>query len=261
MFRKETVEGLINMKIEILGCSGAVMRGFNTASILVNHSLLVDAGSASSVLDEESVGEIRNILITHTHIDHIKELPFIVDTLYTNKAKGVTIWGSTPTLEALKKHIFNGLVWPELNQLHIEEDFLKLRPVPQEGFQAGDLRVQAFPVDHIEGSVCYVISEGDKHVLFSGDMGFDNRLFDLVKSLGDDLLALFVEVSFPDSMAEIARVSKHLTPELVAKGLDGVVSSLTKVIAYHIKPKHLDEVVAQLPSGVDYIRGGEVFEL
>jgi ribonuclease BN (tRNA processing enzyme) len=249
------------MKIEILGCSGAVMRGFNTASILINGSLLVDAGSASSVLDEESVEEIRNIVITHSHIDHIKELPFIVDTLFTKKARGITIWGSAPTIEALKMHIFNGLIWPDMDELKIEEDFLTLRPIPQEGFQTGELRVQAFPVDHIEGSVCYVISEGGKHVLFSGDSGFDTRLFDLVKSLGDDLLALFVEVSFPDSMAEIAGVSRHLTPELVAKGLDGVVSSSTKVIAYHIKPKYLDEVVAQLPSGVDHIKGGEVFEL
>ena len=257
---KGTGEG-VDMKIEILGCSGAVMRGFNTASILVNGSLLVDAGSASSVLEEESVEEIRNIIITHSHIDHIKELPFIVDTLYAKKAEGITIWGSRSTIDALKKHIFNGFIWPDMNELNIKEDFLTLRPIPQEGFQAGDVRVQAFPVNHIEGSVCYVISEGGKHVLFSGDTGFDQRLFDLVNSLGDDLLALFVEVSFPDRMAAIAGVSKHLTPELVAKGLDGVVSSSTKVIAYHIKPKHLDEVVAQLPPGVGYIKGGEVFEL
>ena len=128
------------------------MRGFNTASILINKNLLVDAGSASSVLDEGSLEEIRDILITHTHIDHIKELPFIVDALYTKKVKGITIWGSANTIETLKIHIFNGLIWPDMDELNIKEDFLTLRPIPQEGFVAGELRVQAFPVDHINST-------------------------------------------------------------------------------------------------------------
>jgi hypothetical protein len=42
------------------------------------------------------------------------------------------------------------------------------------------------------------------------------------------------------------------------KGLDGVLSPPTRVIAYHIKPKYMDEVIAELPKGYEYIRGGEV---
>ncbi|MBN2299238.1 MAG: 3',5'-cyclic-nucleotide phosphodiesterase [Deltaproteobacteria bacterium] len=248
------------MRIEILGCSGSVMKGFNTTSILVNSSLLIDAGSASSVLSEDSIVNIRNILITHSHIDHIKELPFIVDTLFCRKAKGVTIWGSEMTIDSLKRHIFNGLIWPEMDELNVEEGFLELAPIPQDGFIDGNIRVQAYPVDHIEGSVCYLITENNRSVLFSGDVGYDKGLFDLVHSFGDKLAALFVEVSFPDNMAGLARVSHHLTPELLAKGLDGIVSSSTKVIAYHIKPKYLDMVVSQLSPGIDHIKGGEVFE-
>ncbi len=249
------------MKIEILGCSGSVTRGFNTTSILINGSLLIDAGSAASVLTEDAIEQIRDIIVTHTHIDHIKELPFLVDTLFSNKSRGMRIWGSAPTIEALKTHIFNGHIWPDISELNATEDFLLLHPIPQEGFRTGTLQVRAYPVDHIDGSVCCVITEKGRHVLFSGDTGYDQGLFRLVRSLGNDLLALFVEVSFPNRMAEIARLSRHLTPELVAKGLDGIVSSSTKMIAYHIKPKHLDEVVEQLPPGFGYITGGEVFEL
>jgi len=248
------------MRIEILGCSGAVMKGFNTTSILVNRGLLIDAGSASSVLNEDSIVDIRNIFITHSHIDHIKELPFIVDTLFCRKIKGVTIWGSDKTIDALNRHIFNGIIWPEIDELNVESCFLELMPIPKEGFVDGNIKIQAYPTDHIEGSVCYVVTENNKSVLFSGDVGYDQDLFDLVQSLGDKLAALFVEVSFPDNMAGLARVSHHLTPELLAKGLDGIVSSLTKVIAYHIKPKYLDTVVAQLSQGIDHIKGGEVFE-
>ncbi|HHO76129.1 MAG TPA: 3',5'-cyclic-nucleotide phosphodiesterase [Deltaproteobacteria bacterium] len=248
------------MKIEILGCSGAVTRGLNTTSILVDGSLLIDAGSVSSELSEDSIIDIRNILITHSHIDHIKELPFIVDALFCRKIKGVTVWGSEATLDILKRHVFNGLIWPEINDLYVEGGFLELKTIPREGFVHENIKVQAFPVNHIKGSVGYILSENNKSVIFSGDVGYDKTLFDFVESFGDSLAALFIEVSFPDEMDHLANVSHHLTPELLAKGLEGIVSSSTKVIAYHIKPKYLDTVVAQLSPRFDYIKGGEVFE-
>ncbi len=252
--------GRVGMRIEILGCSGSVTPEFNTTSILINNSLLIDAGSAASVLSEDSIAGIRNIFITHSHMDHIKELPFIVDNLFCRRVNGVTIWGSAETINALKNHIFNGLIWPEMDALNAEEGFLKFSAIPEEGFDHGNIRVQAYPVNHIEGSVCCSLTEGGRSVLFSGDTEYNKSLFDIIQSFGDRLAALFVEVSFPNSMEGLARVSHHLTPELLAKGLDGIVSSSTKVIAYHIKPKYLDTVVAELSPRVDHIKGGEVFE-
>ena len=248
------------MRIEILGCSGSVTKDYNTTSILVNSSLLIDAGSAASVLSEDSIAGIRNIFITHSHMDHIKELPFIVDNLFCRRVNGVTIWGSAETINALKSHIFNGLIWPEMEALNAEEGFLKFSTIPEEGFVHGNIRVQAYPVNHIQGSVCCSLTEDGRSVLVSGDTEYDKGIFDIVASFGERLVALFVEVSFPNSMERLARLSHHLILELLAKGLDGIVSSSTKVIAYHIKPKYLDTVVAELSPGVDYIKGGEVFE-
>jgi hypothetical protein len=56
-----------------------------------------------------------------------------------------------------------------------------------------------------------------------------------------DLKAVFLEVSFSDSQAEIARASQHLTPSLaaaeVAKAPDGV-----PVYLYHMKPPSLSRI-------------------
>lgn len=248
------------MKIEILGCSGSVMQGYNTTSILINRDTLIDAGSVSSVLSEDSVRAIRHILITHPHIDHIKELPFVLDTLFTGRMHGVVIWASRETLQALTNNVFNGMIWPEIRDLGAHKDFITLKEMPNEELVIGGLKIQGHPVDHIPGSLCYLVSEGKGKVLFSGDTGYDQKLFDLALSLGGDLKAFFIEVSFPDRMEEIARLSRHLTPLLLKQGIDGRLASSTRIIAYHIKPRYIDEVVAELPPNVAYIVGGEVFE-
>lgn len=250
----------MSIKVEILGCSGSVMQGYNTTSILLNRSILIDAGSVSSALSEDAVCAIRHILITHPHIDHIKELPFVLDTLFSSSARGVVIWASRQTLEALARNVFNGVIWPEIRDLNARKDVITFSEVPSGEFVIGDLRARGHPVDHIPGSLCYEVSEGGSTVIFSGDAGFDPALFDLAISRGAGLKAFFVDVSFPGRMEEIARISRHLTPQLLKQGIDGRTAPSARIIAYHIKPKYLDEVVAELPPNVAYIVGGEVFE-
>lgn len=233
------------------------MRGFNTTSILINSKILIDAGSVMSVLPDNSVGEIRSVLITHPHIDHIKELPFLVDSLFSRKARGIRVLGSRTTIEALKDHVFNGLIWPDMAELDADRSFLSLETVSSDWFDLDGIRVKAFAENHIDGSLGYILCEDGKYALFTGDTGVHQDLFDLIKSLGPDLKACFVEASFPSSMGALASITQHLTPELIMKGLDGVLSPSTRVIIYHIKPKHMEEVVAELPKRYEYIRGGE----
>ncbi|HVN72701.1 MAG TPA: 3',5'-cyclic-nucleotide phosphodiesterase [Desulfomonilia bacterium] len=249
------------MKIEILGCSGSIMQGYNTTSILVNSRILIDAGSVVSVLPESMLKEIASVLITHPHIDHIKELPFLVDALFASHTHGIRIMGSQRTIEALKVHVFNGLIWPDLAELDVDKSFLSLECIPHGWFVLNGIQVKAFTENHIEGSVGYVIGEEGRYALFTGDTGFHQGLFDVIGDLGDDLKACFIEASFPNSMGDIAAITQHLTPELIKRGLNGVLSPSTRVIIYHIKPKYMEEVVSELPKGYEYIRGGEVITI
>jgi len=248
------------MKIEILGCSGSVAIGFNTTSILINGDILIDAGSAASVLSEAALRGIRHVLLTHSHIDHIKELPFILDVMYSNQVRGVTFWGSKQTMDVLKAHVFNGLIWPEMEELKVDESVFRFACVPEDEFAIGRLTVKAVEVEHIPGSVAYVIREGEHCVIFSGDTGYTQSLFDLAASYGDRLKAFFIEASFPNRMQDIARITHHLTPDMIGGGIQNFLEHSPQVIAYHIKPKYLQEVLAELPTRVSAIKGGEVFD-
>ncbi len=247
------------MKIEILGCSGAAAKGFNTTSILINGEVLIDAGSAASVLEPKRLSSIRHIFLTHSHIDHIKELPFILDVVCFDKGKSLDIWGSSVTLSAIKKHLFNGILWPKLKQLEFDGSVCRIHTLPKETFSLNGLCAKGIRAEHISGSKSLVISEGDKHVIFSGDTSYTPGLFNLAASLSAKLKLFFVETSFPDKMHEVARLTGHMTPAIISRELDRL--SFSKVIAYHIKPRYFREVVRDIPEGMGYIRGGEVFNL
>jgi len=250
----------VPMKIEILGCSGAVMKGYNTTSILIDGNILIDAGSAASALSEDRLCGIRHILLTHSHIDHIKELPFILEALYSKKDDKVTVWGSRDTIEALAGNIFNGVIWPKITELNSYKDIVFFREIPEGEIMLEGLAVKALPAMHIPGALGYLVSDSTGKVMFSGDMGFDTNFFDLAASLNHSLKALFVEVSFPDRMEDFARLTRHLTPALLKKGLEGRAPTTARIFAYHMKPRYIDEVVAELPPNVAYITGGEVFQ-
>jgi ribonuclease BN (tRNA processing enzyme) len=247
------------MKIEILGCSGAAAKGFNTTSILINGEVLLDAGSAASVLEPKRLSGIRHILLTHSHIDHIKELPFILDASCFGKGKGVDLWGSGVTLNAIKKHLFNGILWPKLKQLELEGPVCRIHTLPRDTFKLNGLCAKGVKAQHISGARSFVISEGDKYVIFSGDTSYTPGLFNLAASLSARLKLFFVEASFPDKMHEVARLTGHMTPAIIGSELTRLSSS--KVIAYHIKPRYFREVTRDIPEGMGYIRGGEVFNL
>jgi ribonuclease BN (tRNA processing enzyme) len=248
------------MKIEILGCSGAVAKGYNTTSILIDGSLLIDAGSAASVLPEERLCDIEHILLTHPHIDHVKELPFILEALYAKNHHPVTVWGSSETIRALDNHIFNGVIWPKIRELNAYQHIVVFREVPAGEFAVGGVTVSAHRAFHIPGAFSYHISDGSSSIIISGDTGLENDFLAFTESFDHTLKAIFVEVSFPDRMEDFAKLTRHLTPSLLTQGLADRVPETARVIAYHMKPRYKDEVVAQLPPNVAYITGGEVFQ-
>ncbi len=56
----------------ILGSAGAEFPDFRPPAFLIDDSLLLDAGTIGSVLTEDEQWSIRNIFITHAHLDHIR---------------------------------------------------------------------------------------------------------------------------------------------------------------------------------------------
>ena len=58
------------MKIRVLGCNGGQLPGYFPVSFFINDHLILDAGSITSHLSLKDQHKIREILITHGHLDH-----------------------------------------------------------------------------------------------------------------------------------------------------------------------------------------------
>ena len=251
------------MKLRILGCAGAESPGHKTSSYLIDDILLVDAGVICSVLSDQEQAAIRHILITHTHIDHIKGIPSLADNHCINRVPGsVELVGSTESIEALRHHLFNGLLWPDFTRIpSAEEPALTYREVtPDVEHRIGCHQVTPYRVNHTVPAVGYRVSSGNKTLLFSGDTGPTERLWEVM----DRVDALIVEVSFPNDMERLARESRHLTARMLTTELAKARSLPPRILITHPKPQYFDvirtEVEALGIAGSAMLHDGDIFE-
>ncbi|HEX2055005.1 MAG TPA: 3',5'-cyclic-nucleotide phosphodiesterase [Nitrospiraceae bacterium] len=227
------------------GPQGPVQCG--TCGFLLNETVLVDAGTVGSRLHLEEQRRIRAALLTHLHFDHIRDLPTLADNLIGDIEEPVMIAAIPDVLKGLESHIFNGEVYPDFFRIP-DEQAPVLRALP---LQAGresvvqGLKVIPIPVNHIVPTVGYIVIESGCAVLFSGDTGDTDQLWDVAARV-PELKAVFIESSFPNDMVELARVSKHLTPALLAMQLEKLGRPGIPVYVYHMKPKFESQIRTEL---------------
>ncbi|HZN44026.1 MAG TPA: 3',5'-cyclic-nucleotide phosphodiesterase [Nitrospiraceae bacterium] len=243
------------MKIRVLGCHGSDQmvtgsRGplqCGTCSFLVNDTILLDAGTIGSRLYLEEQKRIKLVLLTHLHFDHIRDLPTLADNLVGQSDSPVVVAGIPEVLKGLDAHIFNGEVYPDFFRLpdddHPVLSAKSLEP-GRETVLCG-LRVTPIPVNHVVPTVGFIIQDETAAILYSGDTFQTDELWDAASRL-PKLKALIVETSFPNDELELARVSKHLTPALLAKELRKVGRPEVPVYVYHMKPRFRDLITEEL---------------
>ena len=106
------------MNIRVLGCSGGISRNVATTSFLIDDDILIDCGTGVCDLTLDEMRKIRHIFITHSHLDHITSIPFLVDTLFeTLIGNPVMVHAQRSTIKVMREHIFNWLVWPDFTVL------------------------------------------------------------------------------------------------------------------------------------------------
>jgi cAMP phosphodiesterase len=113
------------MKIMVLGCSAVELPNSNLTSFLIDGKLLLDAGTIGSALDESAQWKIKYVLLTHAHLDHIKDIPFFADNISMHNINhSVTVMSIPSVIRALKKHLFNDVVWPDFTKIPSPENLL-----------------------------------------------------------------------------------------------------------------------------------------
>src|SRR6185436_9647622 len=94
------------MKVQILGASGGIGGPARTTSLLVDDDILIDAGTGVGDLSLAAMERIDHVFITHSHLDHVACLPFMMDSVGVARGKPVTVHSQKATLDGLRAHLF-----------------------------------------------------------------------------------------------------------------------------------------------------------
>jgi 3',5'-cyclic-nucleotide phosphodiesterase len=214
---------------------------------LIDETVAVDAGSIALALSTEQREKVRDIIVTHPHMDHIASLPIFIDDLYPTLKRPIRVYATQVVIDLLERDIFNWNVYPRFSEL--KNDFgpvMEYVPIPEgQEFQVAHLKVTAVPVNHIVPTVGLLVSDGRSTVAFSSDTAETEEFWKLVNS-APSVDALLVEASFPNSMAKLAEVSRHLTPASLERELGKLNHNGLDILAVHIKPAYRDTIIAEL---------------
>ena len=105
------------MKLRALGCYGGNIRELGMTSFLVNDTLALDAGWVSSALSLREQERVKDILISHSHLDHTCTLPFLIDNNFTAPGFSLRIYAIPEVIASMRSHLFNNHTWPDFTCL------------------------------------------------------------------------------------------------------------------------------------------------
>ncbi len=263
------------MKIRVLGAHGSdlLVKGpegvtsCRSVGFLVNDELVVDAGTVASALTLEEQRAVKHILLSHPHHDHIKGIPPLVDNLSGLVDHQVVVISLPSVVAGLQKHIFNDVVFPNFFNLQgLGTSILRAQSLEakKEGRLSSGIRVTPVLVNHTVETAGFVIQDDSAAWIYSGDTHCTDEIWHMAAKI-PNLKGIFIEVSFPDSMKDIAMQSKHLTPTLLAQEFRKIGKPDLPLYVYHMKPIVRDEIlqeIAQLDiERVTVLKEGQEIEL
>lgn len=245
------------MRIQVLGCAGAEYPGSNSPAFLLDGEILLDAGTVSSALDWKRQMRIRTIFVTHAHLDHIRSIPFLADNIVmTDQAHRVRIYSIPSVIRAIRKNLFNSTVWPDFTVIPRPDDAVLTLLPAREGqpVRSGRYSVTPFRVNHTVPSVGYLVEDGKgKRLFYTGDTGPMKGAWDRIGKR--KIHVLIIDVTFPDSMEELAIRTGHLTPALLGSELTKLAVPPDRVLVTHPKPRHRKTIEAQIRrAGLERVR-------
>lgn len=235
------------MKLEVLGCAGGIGgRESATTCLLVDDDILLDAGTGLASLDLERLVRIDHVFLTHSHLDHVAGLAFLVDAVLGKRERQVTVHASARVIETLKRHLFNWVLWPDFAA--IPDDVNPIlrwsEIVPGQAVTLGERQVSPHPVNHTVGSLAYLVGNGRNGFLFTGDMSATESLWQAMR--GETLLRkVIVDCSFANADREIADRSLHFCPATLLADIAGLAPGV-EVLIYHLKPGHEETIMREL---------------
>ena len=235
------------MKLRVLGCSGGIGGArLRTTSLLVDHDILLDAGTGVGDLSIDELAAIDHVFLTHAHLDHIAALPLMVDTLADRRQTPLTVHAPQAVIDVLREHMFNWAIWPDFTEIPTPDaPVMRFQPLaPGETVVLGGRKIRPVPVDHTVPAVGYHLDSGQGSLVFSGDTGVCDAFWNTLNQIGN-LRYLIVECAFPNREHRLAQASKHLYPEMLLSELQKLAVDC-EILITHLKPSQIDVTMAEI---------------
>lgn len=214
-------------------------------TFVVDGRVAVDAGALGLDGTPERQARVTDVLLSHSHSDHVSSLPVFLENV-RGLGRPVRVHAGPDVIASLRSDVFNNRVWPDERTLHGEgQRGFELMPLePERPLELDGLRILPVALDHTVPTLGFLIESATRAAAIVCDTAPTARIWELARAL-PRLDAVFLEASFPDAQAELARASRHLTPALFAREA-AKLGRPTRWIAVHVKARWHAETVAEL---------------
>jgi cAMP phosphodiesterase len=257
------------LRIELLkstaACDAVISKRQHLTCFVINDRVAIDAGSLAQSCSDSQRENIRDVVLTHAHLDHIAGLPIFVDDLFSSLTSPIKVHACQEVIEDLEKHIFNWSIYPRFSELSNENGpVLEYCPlVNGRKSDVCELHLIPIPVNHKVPSSGFLISDDKVSIAFSGDTSEMDDFWAVVNVAGK-LNALFIECAFPNSLTELADASHHLTPRKLRLELMKFKQRATPIFVINMKPMFRETIKAELSelklSNIQVLDPGRVYE-
>ena len=234
------------MRLRILGCSGGIGGRHRTTSFLLDSDVLIDAGTGVGDLTLAELSQIDHIFLTHSHLDHVASIPFLVDTVGGMRSRPLVVHATRATLEILRNHLFNWSIWPDFTEIPSPEaPFLRYEEIEVGApVTLGGRRITAIPARHTVPAVGYHLDSGAASLVFTGDTGPNEALWQVVNGIAN-LRYLIIETAFSNKERALAEMSRHLCPEMLAEELAKLERD-AEIYITHLKPGEIEPTMLEI---------------
>jgi cAMP phosphodiesterase len=217
------------------------------ACFVVNGSIAFDAGSLANGVSDQERASIRDVVLTHAHLDHIAGLPLFIDDLFPILTQPVRVHASKEVIDILESHIFNWSVYPRFSELTNQYgsviEYCEI--APGKSFTIGSTTITAVPVNHRVPTNGFLIESQGRRVAITGDTAEMDEFWTTINQRGK-LDGLLVECAFPNEFEDLSTVSHHLTPSKLKAELSKFSAVADNIYVINLKPAYRSAIVSQL---------------
>ncbi len=257
------------MKLQLLPSSfdenGFASERQHLSCFVIDDSVAVDAGSLAMATNPWQKKQIRDVVLTHAHLDHIAGLPLFIDDLFETLDEPIRVHATADVIKILKRDIFNWSIYPDFSELKNKNGAVLEYCAFEVGkeFVIKNLTFKPIEVNHRVPSIGCIISDGKTKIALTGDTAETDEFWQVV-STEKNLSAIFVECAFPDELRELAQSSHHLTPKILRREIEKYTGDRCPIYVVNIKPMYLRKVVRQIEEleieNLQILQLGKVYE-